>query len=502
MELSTILTYLALLITAYGATQEYIRLKLKLVPLKYTLLFGSSLLFLYVSSLQFIQHELIVYGFIHFGNGISWYLWESKYLIILTINLFSLYMILKASKLTPRNQKQFLDLVHELRAYKNYGILHKLIKENIEIIFDLKYNETFAEKTSFSGFGTKFDDLYKELGILEHIKKDKDSNFFRKQWNKVKIYTFRNLAKFSYKKDIINEVFQYTVSDKLIIKSIVEQNEPLGIEILKQIIKHEAYDSKFQNRFLINIFKDTNSYIYKEFILGHNSSLFNFLNDNQQYEKGFDIGLNISFAILELIEDNTEILNKSYGKYQLDPLFKQINELFYALSKTDPNKSHYSNLPYYIEKTILEHIDLSLVEETVGFYFLCNLFSTFEELNLKGNGIYIEQFNSLFSYFISKSQNADINNLVRIGCHYISYMFNDHYMEDIDLHVEQFKKFISTYHSSYRYELCEMFLYVLDKRRERGDCEDWIAYTHSEVNSKISDYWDSITEFLTKEKDK
>ena len=107
MELSTILTYLALLITAYGATQEYVRLKLKLVPLKYALLFGFSLLFLYVSSLQFIQHELIIYGFIHYGNGISWYLWESKYLIILTINLFSLYVILKASKLTPRNQKQF-----------------------------------------------------------------------------------------------------------------------------------------------------------------------------------------------------------------------------------------------------------------------------------------------------------------------------------------------------------------------------------------------------------
>jgi len=496
VELSTILTYLALLITAFGATQEYVRLKLKLAPVKYIVIFIVTLSILYITTLEFIRIKLLFYGLIYFHEGISYILWESKYLIILTLNLISLGMIIKASKLTSRNQKQFLDLIHELRAYKNYAILHKLIKENIEIIFNLKYNETFAEKTSFYGFGSKFNEVYKELGLLDNSEKENNSNFLIKLWNNSKLFIYRKLAIFSFKKDTINEVFQYAVSDKLIIKSIVEQNEPLGIEILKQILKHEAFDSKFQNRFLINIFKNTDSYIYKEFITGNSNSIFDFLNDNQQYSEGFDIGLNISFAILELIEDNTEILNKSYSEYQLDPLFKQINELFYALENTDPNKSHYSNLPHYIQKVILKNIDLSKESETVGFHFLNKLFSVMKELNVKCKGTYITSLNSLYSGFVSNFNNATENNIISIGCHYIDYMFNDHYIEDISLHVDQFKESIKDNMPGYTNQLCKMYLLVLDTRRSRGDCEDWIAYTHSGVNSKISEQWDLVTKFL------
>ena len=499
MELPTVLTYLGLLIASYGATQEYVRLKLKLAPLKYKLLFFFSLLILYISTLQFVQHELIIYGTIHFYNGLIWYLWESKYWILLTINLFSLYMIVKASKLTPRNQNQFLELIHELRSYKNYAILHKLIKENLEIIFNLKYNKTFAEKTSLSGYGTAFDELYKKLGVLEDIRQDKNSHYIQKEWNKLKIYIYKKLAKFSYKKDTINEIFQYTISDKQIIQSIIKQNEPLGIEILKQILKHSAFDSKFQNRFLINIFKDTNSYIYKEFIIGGSSSLFDFLNNNQQFEKGFDIGLNISFAILELLEDNTDILNKAYSDYQLDPLFNHINELFNALENTDPNISHYSNLPHIMQRVILKEIDLSSEVETVGFYFLNQLYSVMKELNVKCKGAYIMSFNSLYSGFISNFDNATKNNIIRIGCHYIDYMFNDRYIEDIDLHVKQFKESIQKNMFGDTTKLCEMYLLVLDKQRGRGECEDWIAYTHSRGNNIISKQWDEIMEFLKKE---
>jgi len=505
MELSTVLTYLALLITAYGATQEYVRLKLKLAPLKYKLTFIVTLLLLYLSTLKFIQYELSIYGVIHFPSGFLWYLWESKYIIILTINLFALFMIIHASKLTPRNQKQFLELIHELRAYKNYALLHKLIKENLEIIFKLKYNKTFAEKSSLSGYGHGFDKLYKKLGILDTISQQ-NNNIFAKLWVNIKLFIYSKLAKFSYKKDIINEIFQYTISDKQIIQSIVEQNEFLGITILKQIVKEKAYNSKFQNRFLIDIFKDTNSYIYKEFILGGSSSLVDFLNENQQFEQGLDIGLNISFSILELLEDNTKILVLNYEQNQLNSLIKQINELLYALSKTDPEKSHYSNLIYYIEKTILEHIDLTQGEKTVGFYFLNQLFNTIKELSIKStNPDYpITLFNSLYSVFISKAsiQQTESNNLIRIGCYYIDYIFNDHYIKDIDLHVKQFRKFISRYHLGYKYELCEMFLLVLDTRRGRGECEDWIAYTHSGINSKISEEWDLLTSFLIEEKDK
>ena len=81
MDLSTILTYIGLLISAYGATQEYIRLKLKLAPLKYTILFAVSLFLLYIATVEFVEYKLITYGTIHFNSGISLYLWEMKHLI-------------------------------------------------------------------------------------------------------------------------------------------------------------------------------------------------------------------------------------------------------------------------------------------------------------------------------------------------------------------------------------------------------------------------------------
>lgn len=488
MDLSTILTYIGLLISAYGATQEYIRLKLKLAPLKYTILFTVSLFLLYIATLEFVEYELITYGTIHFNSGISLYLWEMKHLILLTINLFSLYIIIKASKLTSRNQKQFLDLIHELRANKNYAMLHKLIKENLEIIFKIKYNKTFEDKAKDYNI-KQFQNLIKtdtkeRITKLEELK---DKIFY-------KVHNY--LGNFSLKKNIINEIFKYTVSDKVIIKSVTELNELLGIEILKNILKYKAFDSEFKNRFLINSFKNRESYVYKEYIIGHTGTIYDFFNDNQQYEQGLDIGLNICFAILELIEDNQEILVENYQDFELKPIFKHIRELFEALENTDPFKSHYSNLPHVIQKVILKNIDLSKEEETVGFYFLNSLFSVMKELNIKCNGCYIESFNSLYFGFIYNARNAYNDNLIRIGCHYIDYMFNDMYIENIENHVQQFKKHIEQTYSSEKEVLFQMYLMVLDKRRERGDCEDYIAYTHANIDSKITKYWDEIENLL------
>lgn len=492
MELSTILTYLALLITAYGATQEYIRLKIKLVPKIYTILFGITLIILYLTTLDSIQEILKQIGKVNYPSGLSYILWDSKYLIILSINLVSLYMILIASKLTTKNQKQFLDLIHELRGYKNIPTLHKLIKENLETIFKIKYTSTFQEKASSYKF-KKIQDL------IKFDKKEKQPLFFKAK-DKIFYIIYSFLAKFSYKKETINEIFQYAVSDKLIIKSIAQHNEPLGIEVLKNILKYKAFDSGFKNRFLISTFKNRDSYIYKEFITGHSGSIHDFFNENQYYEQGLDIGLNIYFAILELIEDNQEILVETYEDFELKPIFKHIKELFEALKNTDPSKSHYSNLPNITQKVILKNIDLSIEEETVGLYFLNELFSTMKELNAKCNGCYIESFNSLYSffaYYTSKTNGVTSNTLVKIGCHYIDYLFNDRYIDHIEDHVAQFKKHIE---QSYKSDKQELYIYslVLDKRRDRGECEDHIAYTHASVNKKITQYWDEIEELIKK----
>jgi hypothetical protein len=279
-------------------------------------------------------------------------------------------------------------------------------------------------------------------------------------------------------------------------QSIAENNEPLGIEILKQILKYDAFDSKFINRFLIIVFKNRDSYIYKEYILKHAGKIHDFFEANQHYEKGLDLGLNISFAILELLEDNTEFLSEFYEENQLHPLFKHISELFEALGNTDPEQSHYSNLPYHIEKVLLKHINLSEEKESVGFHFLNSLFSSFQKLNEKSNGMHIKTFNSLYYSFADKAEDANGDYLVQIGCHYVDYMFNDHNFDHIDNHVQHFKDSIQKSWKSDLSTLCNIFLLVLDQRRGRGDCEDWTAYTHVGINTKISENWDDVTEFL------
>lgn len=496
MELSTILTYIGLLLTAYGATQEHIRLELRLAPKIVVTIFFLTLIILYICTLEFVRNKLIIHGFLQYSKGLGYYFWDAKYLIILTINFISLWFIVRASKLTPRNQRAFLDLVHELRGYKNYAILHKLIKRNLEKIFSLRYKKTFAEKASFSGFGKDFDRLYAKLGMSNFFT-NKNANPLQKLWNRTVHNIYQILSKFSFQKDMISEITQYTISDKTMVKTIAENNEPLGLDILRQILKYKASDIGFADRFLITVFKNRDSYIYKEYIKGGSGKVFDFIHNNQKYEGGLDIGLNLSFAILELLEDNPEFLHEYYDRAQLKPLFKHISELFEALGNTDPAISHYSNLPYYIGKTLLENIDLEEEEQSVGFYFLNSLFLTFVELNAKCNGTHISVFNSLFSSFIDQSaEGVKPEYLIRIGCKYIDYMFNDRHFEHIDDHVSQFKESITQSWKSEKTPLCEMYLMVLNKRRRGGTCGDWIAYTHGGVNTKISEYWDSITEFL------
>ena len=81
-------------------------------------------------------------------------------------------------------------------------------------------------------------------------------------------------------------------------------------------------------------------------------------------------------------------------------------------------------------------------------------------------------------------------------------MFNDMYIKDIDNHVEQFKEHITKSWSSDKLKLFEMYLMVLNVRRDRGECEDHTHYTHGRVNTKISNHWDEVIKFIQIEKSK
>lgn len=503
MELSTVLTYIALLITAYGATQEYVRLKLKLTEKKYVYVFVVTFVLLYLSTLEFIQFRLIIWGVRYYPESFLHYLWESKYLICLTINLWSLYKIIQSTKLNKDNQQQFLNLVHELRGYKNYSMLNKLIDENLDIIFQLKFFDTYREKAYKVGHN-KFMSLLmqnpskeEKLGIINSVKKwtsDTKEN--------LRAHTYHILGQYSYDKNVINEIFQYCISDKLIIQTCAEQNEPLGIKILEKSLKYSSrsHEIDFQDRFLITVFKNRESYIYKEYIKGKEGHIYEFVTNNQSCEGKLDIGRNIAFAILELLEDNQETLALNYEDNELRPLVKQINELFEAFQNTDPKQSEYSNLPFIMQKVILKNIDLSVSEESVGFHFLNELYGSMKTLSLVGQGKHIEIFNSLYYSLMYQSNNVKEEYLIQLGCHYVSYVFPWNMDHDYDSNMDHFKDFISRSDKSEYEKLLDMFLILFDKRRDRGDCEDYTAYTGGVIGSKLSCRWNEILEFLEEKK--
>ncbi|RLA06734.1 MAG: hypothetical protein DRQ51_08390 [Gammaproteobacteria bacterium] len=463
MEISTILTYLALLITAYGITQENIRLQLNLTSVSYKIIFFLTAFILYFTAFDITKDILENNVRDYFCNWSS-YLWESKYAIILSVNIYCLYKILIPSKLTKRNQKQFLNLIHELRGYKKLSILHKIIKENIDNIFKIKYKKTTLDK------------------ILNYIAKDR--------------------MFLQARKNNINDIFQYAISDKLIINSVAKNNEPLGLDILKKIIEYKEFDDNFKNEFIIKILKNRNSYIYKEYIIRQSGAIYKFFNDNQDFEKGLDIGRNIAFAILELIEDNQHLLELVYQEYNTNPLISHIDNLFYTLENTDPNVSHYSNIPFFIQTTILNKIDLSKESESVGFHFLNKLFDVVKELNVKisNDNQHKEQlnkiFNSLYVSFIEKAKNSHGDKKIYIGCHYVDYMFNDLYFENIKRHTDQFEEHIQKAGDDIKKSLCKMYLLVLDESRSREFCEDHRHYTHSRGNDTIKKEWGRIKKLL------
>ena len=140
MGISEILTYSGLLLTACAATQEYIRLKLRLANQMWFAIFILTLFLLFLAQLPPLKKWLTSEIYIQelFGQA----LWSAKYFIVLSLNIVSLFFIIKSSKLTEKNQNDFLTLLHELRQNKNFVILDKLIAENLSTIFKLRYESS------------------------------------------------------------------------------------------------------------------------------------------------------------------------------------------------------------------------------------------------------------------------------------------------------------------------------------------------------------------------
>ena len=116
MELGIILTYFGLLFTAYSATQELQRVKLKLIPNFLKILFFILSIILFVTSFKEFKTYLLIYNEIVFAIDCfkTYYpcIWQLKYFILLGIHIFIIiFSITFFTKLRYGNQKKFLNLL-------------------------------------------------------------------------------------------------------------------------------------------------------------------------------------------------------------------------------------------------------------------------------------------------------------------------------------------------------------------------------------------------------
>lgn len=445
MTLPEVLTYLGLLIAAFGATQDYNRLKLALASKLAIALFFLSLFILYISTYEALEEYLKVRCPI--GCYLNGFIWDSRHFILVSINLLSLGWIYASLRLRDNNIKNFIALVNELKAESNQVMLNKLIDENLGKILDLKFSTRIGNK-----------------GQNPHA----------------------------------YELFSLTLNDKAFAKSVAKTNVQLGIRALRELAKKEVYSTEFAHTFLVAALKDTSSYIHSNVVENGVGEIRDFLFENQHHEK-FHLGLNFCWAILELIEENSDLMAKDSDENQNEQVVKSIRNLMYQLSQVDPKQAHLGNLPYYIQKELLKYCQLEKeIDNSVAYNLLVGFYHSIAELQAKLEGD-IEGLNYLNYLYSALQKNGDFSkaNMIGLGCAYVDYIFNQRHRSFIDKSVEQFKEMFNSHEYSYgdRKMLKMMFLILLDKKRSRSDCEDWDHFTNTD--SHRIKLWDELNTFIS-----
>lgn len=488
MTLSEVLTYLGLLIAAYGATQEYIRLKMRLVSKVWLYVFFVSLVVLYLSTLGPLRDEL-KNGFaikIFFSD----FCWEAKYWIVVTINFLSLFFILKNGKLRKSNQKEFLDLIHEIKSSKNEYLIDKLIYDNADILIKLRFEKSFIHRLRYSSHD-----------MLQNLLNEGTVPLKRRVKKKIKNFIYKILDFCIPKYDsCIGEIFDNTIENKEFIKKLAKSNEQLGIKILKTIVENEAYGLNFSRVFLVEVFKNPRSFIHQNMFEKAGGDIGELLFEYQHFEK-LDLGLNICWAILELIEDNPDLMIKNYNEISENEIIKAIRNIMCRLNDINPMQMHLSSLPYHIQKELLKFVKFdSEYDEGVAISLLISFYHALASLQKKIDPKQ-DRINLLNYLYSTLPDNVEYSpsSMIRLGCAYIEYIFGDFREVSIEEAFEQFKQLFEKWEYSYKNNnyLKKMFLVLLDKGRYRDDCDDWIHYSGNIDNNRI---WSEMTKYLEEEK--
>ena len=506
MELKVFLTYIGLLIAAYNVNPEYRKIKTKLSLKSYKVLFYSTLFLLFVSNNKWIKYQLI--HVFQIDMYFHHWIWVSKYHIVVFLNLFSLYKIFTATKLNKNNSQIFFELIKNLEVEKKYDLKSKLIKENLDNIFQLKNYQKILFKIQNNTYNfispnsNHFKIIKKEISKISEVQKeylDNDGDLNKiNEIGKIldtkytKIEKFRNnIAKYIKSNTLQNYFFEiyHFILDKRFIKYIIKNDEQFGLEILRYIAKYKYFTESHQytEYFLKKIFSNKNSLVFKS---PYDKEIINFLKENQQYKNGFDLGLILCEAIEKLIVQNQKELQKNSLNNSKNKVYKHICDLYEILRCLDPDEMHLAGTPYYIQKELVKSINFSEKKEdqNLAFQLLLNQLYAMKDLELKTkNNYFIEHnFDSLLEELL-KIENINDKLALEIALNYSDYIFDEHSKIELKNRVENF---IDKTNNQF---IISVYIKVFDKFR-RYNGKDYISYT--KMKKKFQQSWSEINVFL------
>lgn len=469
MELGIILTYFGLLFTAYSATQELQRVKLKLIPNFLKILFFILSIILFVTSFKEFKTYLLIYNEIVFAIDCfkTYYpcIWQLKYFILLGMHIFIIiFSIIFFTKLRYGNQKKFLNLLINLSKQENYKILNELINENILKIISLENKKTFLEE-------------YEKIEtnkFLDTLKTKQDFNFVE---DYIKKPIFYILKIFSYDKKFINEIENF-----IKLEPNIKTNELIGFELLKILIKNNSFQDKFIKNYLTNLFQNKDSYIVKQVIDENNSNKYkSLLLDNSV---NLELNNSIGLAIIELLKNDKNIQEELSKKYNGGN--KKTSYIATLIDMFPKNASYFTNTPIYIKEELLKYSKLDEDIETNGFYLYLELLKNIFEYIKKYyryNQAILVNINSLYSL---KDLEICDSKKIKIISIYLNFLLEDNINEE-----EKFKDFKNMLNDkSY---LKEFFKLAMENQ-DRTIGKDYLEYgIYDKRNEKKLKKWENIS---------
>lgn len=475
MKFDTLLTFFGLLLTAYGATQEYSRMKMQLIPSIFYWISGILSFILFITSFEEVKNYFMsdckFCLFVFLKHEYSDF-WEYKYFLLICLFLLSLIIPLVVfTKLRYGNQKKFLLLLHQLSKQENYEFLNRLANENMEKILSLRYKKTFKNQL----------DLHEVTQLTDLLSVNK-INWIQKMLSAIKLGILKILTLMSYDKSLIKQI-----ADFVELEPNIKMNELMGYKKLEKIVELENNPKEYSKKFILDIFQNQNSFIVKQYL--DESSSNEYQNFFKQHCHEVELNINVGFAILEILKD-LELQKALTEKY--DGKNKTVEYIHRLLSVWIENNSSLSNMATIIQKELLKYSKLEDSIETNGFFLLMRLFDAVCEyisINYRLNNTIIQHINYLYNGMgeLFYTATYSLEKRIQTACHYISFL-----MQDSEFQAER----INTFRQYIQEKPAQISLFIqVLSNSDRTLCEDKLGFGVAENKAK-KDRWNEIRKIL------